>query len=217
MRVLDRFRQPELERIRAAVAEAEIATSGEIVTYIVGECDSYPEVAWRGASLGALAGLGVGVGLHWWGTAWVSPLWWLLLPVVVGMLSGGLAAARISWLRRRLIAGELLAHRVSQRAESAFLEEEVFSTNERTGILIFVALFEHRVVVLGDSGINSVVEPTEWQEIIDHMVEELGHGRPAEALVRGVADCGRLLERRGVEIRPDDRDELANAPRLRDR
>ena len=39
-------------------------------------------------------------------------------------------------------------------AMAAFVEEEVFSTRDRTGILLFLSLFEHRVVVLGDSGIN---------------------------------------------------------------
>ena len=36
-------------------------------------------------------------------------------------------------------------------------EEEVFSTEDRTGILLLLSLFEHRVVVLGDAGIKAKV------------------------------------------------------------
>lgn len=217
MKVLDRFRQGELERIRDAVAQAELRTSGEIVTYIVGECDAYPEAAWRGAVLGAVVGLSGGAVAHSLSAVWWSPLWWMLAASLVLMLVGCALGRRVSVLRRWLVNQDLLAHRVGLRAESAFLEEEVFATRERTGILIFLALFERRVVVLGDAGINAQVEQSEWDDVVAHMVEDLKRGEPAEAVLRGVTDCGELLERRGVEIRSDDTDEIANEPRLRDR
>lgn len=217
MKVLDRFRPADLEAIREAVAEAELATSGEIVTYIVGESDDYPEAAWRGAGLGALAGLGCGVAAHAWSGVWASPLGWLVLSTLFGFAVGWLLGTRVPPIRRGLVRSDLLTHRVSQRAETAFLEEEVFDTVERTGILIFVALFEHRVIVLGDKGINAAVEQDEWNGVVGRMVEHLRRGEIAQGVLLGVEECGQLLERRGVEIRPDDRNELSNEPRLRDR
>ena len=35
-----------------------------------------------------------------------------------------------------------------------FLEEEVFNTKQRTGMLLFMSFFEREAVVLGDVGIN---------------------------------------------------------------
>ena len=99
----------------------------------------------------------------------------------------------------------------------AFLEEEVFSTRDRSGILIFLALFEHRVVVLGDSGINEVVPEDAWQHVVDDLVAGIRARRPAEALVAAIHECGRLLEAHQVEIRPDDTDELPNELRIRER
>lgn len=217
MKVLDRFRDGELESIHDAVQKAELRTSGEIVTYIVGECDGYPEAAWRGATLGAVGGMGLGFAGHQFEGLWLSPFWWVVVPSLLGLLLGLMLGGKVSPIRRWLVRNDLLTHRVGMRAESAFLEEEVFATRERTGILLFVALFERRVVVLGDSGINALVEQSEWTEVIEHMVATLHEGRPAEALLRGVDDCGKLLERHGVEIRHDDSDELDNRPRLRDR
>jgi putative membrane protein len=99
--------------------------------------------------------------------------------------------------------------RVRQRALAAFMEEEVFNTNERTGILLFVSLFEHRVVVLGDAGINATVEPREWEEVVSVIAAGIRAGRPGAALAEGIRLCGALLAAR-VERRPRDTDELAN-------
>ena len=68
---------------------------------------------------------------------------------------------------KRLLAGRtLLRKRVSQRAAEAFIAEEVFDTRERTGILLFVSLFERHVLVVGDSGINTHVKQEEWDDVV---------------------------------------------------
>jgi putative membrane protein len=115
---------------------------------------------------------------------------------------------------RRLLAGEeLIDRRVTQRALQAFIEEEVFATRERTGILIFLSLMEHEVRVLGDAGINARVAQAEWEEVVRLITQGMRRGRAAEGLVEAIAQCGALLERCGVARRADDTDELGNAPR----
>jgi putative membrane protein len=99
----------------------------------------------------------------------------------------------------------------------AFLEEEIFRTRERTGILIFLSLFEHRVVILGDEGINRRVEKEEWEGIVDDLVSGIRAGETVEGLVEAITRCGELLERRGVAIREDDADELRDHLRSRER
>jgi putative membrane protein len=210
------------EADRAAIADAarraEGATSGEIVPYIVGACDSYPLVAWKAAVLGAITGLVGGVAIHVLGGFWGGSVWlWVVLPALVGALIGPSAARMSHPLRRWLIGGWLLELRARQRAEAAFLDEEVFATRERTGILILVALFEHQVVVLGDAGINRAVPDGAWEGVVSRVVSGIRDGRPTEALIAAIGDCGRLLEEHRLKIRPDDVDELDNRPRIRDR
>jgi putative membrane protein len=207
----------DLEAIRSAVAEAERHTGGEIVTYIVGECDSYPEARWSGAAIGTLLGVGMAAWLNHLGDYWGSPLWaWSLLPAIAGATLG-LALAGAAPLRRWLVPSTTIDRRVALRAESAFLEEEVFATRERSGVLLLVALFEHRVVVLGDSGINALVPKGTWEEIVAQLTLGLREGRMVEALVRAIAECGRLLAEHDVKRRADDRDELSDAARMRER
>lgn len=212
------FREADLERIAAAARDAEQRTSGEIVPYVVGVCDDYPEAGWKAAVLGGLAGGAGGFVLHFVGGVWGGSPWhWVILPAVVAAALATLAVRSVPALRRWVIGSAVLDRRARQRAQAAFLEEEVFDTRDRTGILIFLALFEHRVVVMGDAGINRAVPEGSWTQIVADLVAGIRAGRSAQALVDAITECGRLLEEHHVDIRPDDTDELANELRIRER
>ena len=207
----DRFFSPaDLEAIRTAVQEAEGRTSGEIVPYVVERSDEYPTAAWKGAALGALLGPMAALALHRWTDLWGWPLGlWIALPAPLGGAIGYLLAL-LHPVRRWMTGEPTLDARARRRATAAFLEAEVFRTQERTGILLFVSLFERRVVLLADSGIHQKVEGTAWEEITRRLARGIREGRPGPAMVEAIRACGELLERHGVERRADDRDELAN-------
>jgi putative membrane protein len=209
------FSPEDVKEIERAVKEAEGTTSGEIVPYVVGRSDPYHEAFWRGACLGALALAMVAAAVHELGRFWGYGLLWLAVPPFAGAGLGWLAVAAWPRLRRALIADEQLETMVRMRAQGAFLEQEVFDTRERTGILVFLSLFEHRVVVLADSGINAKVQQNEWDSIVAGIVAGIRAGAPGAALAEGIRRCGTLLGERRVERRADDTDELADALRLR--
>ena len=208
----------DLEAIRAAVAEAEQNTSGEIVPYLVEESDGYPSALWKGTALGAFAGALLAEAIYFLGDFWggMIPLW-IALPAAAGGAVGFLLSAYVPAIKRWMAGDSLLDLRTRQRAEMAFLEEEVFRTRDRTGILLFLSLFEHRVIVIGDSGINRQVEQGQWDGIVQTVAAGIRAGKPGEALVEGIRQCGELLERHGVAIKPDDLDELSNELRRGDR
>lgn len=211
------FRETDLEAIQAAVRDAEAGTSGEIVPYVVSESDSYPGAVWKGTAFGALAGPAVALAAYLAAGLWGShPAWWIALPGVAGAAAGYLVTAFVASLKRLLAGDDVMELRVRRRASVAFLEEEVFRTRERTGILLFLSLFEHRVVVLGDSGIHAKVGPGEWDGIVATLVEGIREGQPGEALAAAIRSCGDLLRRHGVERRPDDRNELPDDLRRRE-
>lgn len=214
----DLFSDSAQARIREAVKEAEGRTSGEIVPYVVGASDTYAAALWLSALLGALLAPLVALlayeRLEIWGLPWAV---WMTTPVLAGAALGYLGAAAVGPWRRLLIGEETLERRTRRRAAVAFLEEEVFKTRDRTGVLIFLSLFEHRVVVMGDEGINRVVDEAAWRRMVDGIVAGIRAGRPAEALVEAIRECGELLERHQLAIRPDDTDELSDELRTHDR
>ncbi len=212
------FTQGDRDAIAAAVRAAEERTGGEIVPVVVEASDEYEVATWRAATLGALTAALVaavvygGAGL--WSTFIVA---WIALPATLGATASALLVNLWPAARRAVIGDEILQRRTMRRAYQAFLQEEVFQTRDRTGILIFLSLFEHRVVVLGDSGINARVAQEEWQGIVDGVVAGIRQGTPGPALVEAIQRCGQLLERRGVALRPDDTNELSNEVRLHER
>jgi putative membrane protein len=109
-----------------------------------------------------------------------------------------------------------MERRVHQRATEAFLSEEVFNTRDRTGILIFLSLLERKVLVLGDSGINARVQQSDWHDIVQRVVSGIRSGKPAEGLTDAIHQCGLLLQKHGIAIRPDDKDELSDSLRTSD-
>lgn len=212
------FSDADLERVQEAVREAEAKTSGEIVPYFVETSDHYGEAAWRGGLLGALGAVLVAAIVHQVGGFWGGylPLW-MALPAAVGAVGGFLAVGLVPAVKRRLVPHEDLERRVELRAAAAFIEQEVFATRDRTGILLFLSGFERRVLVMADAGIHAKVEQGEWDGLVADLAAGLRAGRAAEALVEAIGRCGHLLERLGVERRPDDVDELPDELRTRER
>jgi len=212
------FTETDRRAIAEAARNAEGSTSGEIVPFVVGVCDDYRVAEWKAAVIGALIGGGGGVTLHYLGGFWGGSLWlWVVLPLVVVAAATVVAGRFSDGFRRLLIGGGVLDLRARQRAEAAFLEEEVFATLDRTGILILVALFEHRVVVMGDAGINAVVPDGAWDHVVEDLIAGIRARKPADAMVAAISECGRLLKEHRLEIKPDDTDELPNELRIRNR
>lgn len=192
------------QHLEAVVAEAERETGGEIVVAVVHACDEYGAVGWQlGVALAALVFLGLG----WF----VPPLPWTAYFVAqAAAVALGHAIGRIEAVRRWLLPGALVEQRVAQRARRCFAEEGLTRTRGRTGILIFVALLEHRVIVLGDEGIDRVLDPDEsWQQVVELAVAGLREDRAVEGLEAAVRRCGEILARH-LPAGDENPDELPN-------
>jgi putative membrane protein len=143
-------------------------------------------------------------------TPWVFDLHWFLIhPPLV-------AAATVAVLRvvpglRRMFIGEAHMQREAEMAAAAwFYRKGVRHTRERTGMLIYVALLERRVVVLADSGITEVVPEHEWAEALAPITAVLDEGGDLGALAERLEGLAETLAR-WCEAREDDFDELPNA------
>jgi putative membrane protein len=212
------FSAADLERISAAVRQAESKTSGEIVPYFVERSDDYEAALWRGgALLGSLA-VFVLAAIHLFSDRWHGFGLFEVVLIVAGACGAGMTLVYAIPKLRRLCAGNsLLEQRVAQRAAQAFIAEEVFKTRDRTGILLFLSHLEHKVLVVGDSGINEKVDQSEWENVAAAMVRGINNGRPANGLVEAIELCGTLLQKHGVKRRKRDANELANRLRAASR
>ncbi len=216
----DLFSEADRRRIREAVADAEQRTSGEIVPFIVSRSDRYEVSVWKGAGMAAgLALLAAMLVFHFyegWGMAWLHTGWGTAFLTLAAGMAGAVTGAFVPPARRFLAGRDTMTRAVHRRAMKAFVEEEVFDTRDRTGVLIFISLLEHRIEVLGDTGINSQVSVDEWVDVVERIRDGLRSGQVADGIVDAIGMCGRLLEKSGVEIRDDDANELPDRLRTRE-
>ena len=204
-----RFTAEDRRRIQEAVREAEKKISGEIVPYVVNRSDTYGGALWLAAACGGVLGALVVWVVHEMTMGWV-PLGALEELAIVGVFAvAGALLANFSSAALRFFAGRaVIEQRVARRAAEAFTTEQVFATKDRTGILLFVSLAEHRVLVVADTGIHRKVADGTWEGVVATVVNGIRAEKAADGMIEAMRECMSILEKHGFNVRPDDRDEL---------
>jgi putative membrane protein len=198
------FSEEEKQRIKLTVQRVEKKTSGEIVPMVVDESYDYPRAEIYGAGLFSLA---TAVTLSW---AFLGEsLWHFLWLFVLCYLPFKLLIRNIPSLRRNLIHRDEMSAEVEEMAIVSFLEKGLHHTRDETGILILISLFERRVHVLADRGINDIVPAKTWDGIVKTITDGIHRGDICNALCSAIERCGQLLEER-FPVKSGDTDELTN-------
>lgn len=217
MNLRSKFSENDLNRIKAAVNEAESKISGEIVPVIVGKSGHYTIATYKaGIFIAALTFAVLIIFDRYVPSLSIydrDPLLMFFVVAAAGTL-GALAVHYIDSLKRLLIDQKHKDHATRQRAENAFLEEEVFSTRQRTGIMIFISFLEHEVIVMADSGISKVVEQKEWDKIVISLTDHIRRDKITEGLEGALKRCGEILLEKGFLKTSDDTNELRDDLRI---
>jgi uncharacterized membrane protein len=93
------------------------------------------------------------------------------------------------------------------RARDVFAALKMHETALRGGVLIYVAVEDRKLAIVGDEGIHARVDAGYWEAIRDRMVAQLREGAARDAVMQAVDDVGAVLARE-FPRRPDDVDEL---------
>jgi len=210
--------QADLERISSQITAAEEGSSGEVVPFVVARSDNYEAVIWRGAAASGavflLVTLLVYVFYEGWSLGWLYTGIGLAFGLVLAFLLGIVTTLTSDRFFRFMAGRDLLARRCRARANRAFIEERIYETRDRTGILIFVSLRERRIEVVADGGISAVVDDGSWENVVAEVRQGLQRHDLAGALLAGVGLCGEILRGSGLKARPDDPNELRDELRI---
>jgi putative membrane protein len=196
------------KKIEACVHEAESRTRGEIVVMVTPASHHYPMAGLLGASAFALP-VAVALTPPLGSLFWAGPfnLWIFLAVLIPLVLVFHEAVKRIHVLRRWFIHAKEMEEEVREAAHTQFFRKGLHRTREETGVLIYVSVFEHRVWVLGDRGIDAKVPEGQWKAAAEMIVRSIQQGRPAEGICQAVAEVGRILQEK-FPVGPDNPDEL---------
>jgi uncharacterized membrane protein len=94
-----------------------------------------------------------------------------------------------------------------RRAVELFEQLGLTRTRQRNGVLVYVAVADHRMAVLGDKGIHEDVGPDYWREVLEAMRAAFKQGALGDGLVAAVSSVG---DRLAAKFPPngDDENEL---------
>jgi len=212
-------------RIAEAVAAAERTTAGEIFCVLAPEVSDYREtpLVWAAAAAlivpagGLLAGLRPDMLTRLFG-GWTvghasatDAAILSALSIYIGLQAAIfiLAALLVSIppIRRALTPGALKTAAVKRAAMEQFMSHGLHLTRDRTGVLIFAALAEHRVEVIADEGIYKAAPNAVWDDVVADLVAGMKQGKIADGFVAAVTRVGEILSSH-VPVRQADTNEL---------
>jgi putative membrane protein len=215
MSLQKRFNTQDLERIKAAVHQAENKISGEIVPVFVEKSGFYSVANYRAAVVaGALVFLLVIFFDRYMPALAIYDPLLIFLSVVMFGLVGALICNYVDFIKRIFIPQQHFDRATRQRAETAFLQEEVFNTRHRTGIMIFISFFEREVMVIADRGISKVVEQKEWDKMVQGIIQNIRMGKVVDGIEVAILRCGEILLEKGFLKTADDVNELKDDLRI---
>ena len=215
------------ERIRAAIAKAEAATSGEIFCVVASRVSSYRDVTLMWAACAALVapvallalgfdasslpGLGEGWSAGHLSSGRSDDVALVGSVVVVQALVFGLVAGLgvLPAVARILTPPGVRRARVRRAAVNQMLAHGIDKTRARTGVLLFAAMDDHQAEIVADDGIHARVDQETWAEAADALLDGMKARRPADGFVRAVGLCGAVLSRE-FPVDEDNPDELPN-------
>jgi putative membrane protein len=206
------FSSEERAAVESAVRDAESKTSAEIVPVVTSASSRHH----RGQDI---AGVWLAF-LTLVALAIFSPEHQIdgiegIVAFVLALALGSFAAAKIPALKRLFLGRADLEEAATVGAARAFRTFGVGETTGRTGLLIYVSLFERSAIVLGDVALARVLTPTDYASIRDVLIDGMRQGQIEQALVGAIRKAGDILGSR-LPRAADDQPEISNNLRLLD-
>lgn len=200
----------DLPQLEAAIHQAERITSAEIRPIVVKSSSSYSQVPTTLRLMGLILFI-----LAWHIQGW--DLYWdsfesSLLHVGIGLFLALIVLpllARYGCVQRWMTHAREEEEQVWKRAQIEFYLNHMDKTQTGHGVLIFISLLEHRVVVLADRPVAEKLPAKVWSEVVQSVTMGLRQKNLRKALEAGVQQCATVLAEH-FPIQQNDSNELPN-------
>ena len=113
-------------------------------------------------------------------------------------------------------SGEIRVH-IERNCKEDVLDHAAFmfdaldmqKTEQRNGVLFYIAVEDRKFAILGDAGINQKVPVGFWDNIKEHMISHFKEGRFTEGLSEGIKMSGEQLKKH-FPYQSNDTNELSD-------
>jgi len=201
-------------RINAAIARAELTTSGEITCVIKSKALDYGETPLGWAAVAAFIVPLLMSAFGWLPHDWMAPL----LARLMGWYTIGVSGEFLTWeilisygfaqvivfafvytlirftgLKLFLTPKATRNRKAHQKAMEQFYARGLHLTQGQTGVMIFCALEEHFVDVIADAGIYAKVDKSLWNDTVAALLKHVKDGDLTSGFEAAVEKCGEAL------------------------
>lgn len=184
----------KVEDVRALedkVASLEAKCDVEVVPVIVRASSHYPQTKITWALLITVIFLGLWDILDmevFWDQGLKAAIFVALYLICVFVV--GPWVSRWSWVQMLLTHRDVEFEQCLKRAEAEFHSGKISQTKRQNGILIYISMLEHRVIIKGDEAVYSKVNGEKWQEAVDAVLA----GIRKKQMAQGIGDALNVME-----------------------
>ena len=136
---------------------------------------------------------------------------WMPANVLVAFGAGALLVGKVAALRRLFTSGRLMRESARTAARAAFYEMGISRTVGRTGILVYVSIFERRVEVVPDAAVKPGELGAEWGAAVAALERAVSASPDLDGFLAALSALTSPLAR-ALPIQPGDINELPNEP-----
>lgn len=181
----------DVEALEQKIARIENLCDVEIVPVIVRSSSNYPQTRITLALVMLLLMLGLwsALGLHWhWDGMVLASIYLGVVSLMVFV--GAPLLARFGWVQMVMSHKDLEREQCWKRSEIEFYSGRISKTKHENGLLIYISLLEHRVIVKGDESIYKKLEESVWDEAVQKIIQ----GIRKKQMAQGLSDALDMME-----------------------
>lgn len=82
---------------------------------------------------------------------------------------------------------------MEEGAVTTFFSEQLYKTEKENGILLYISVMEQKVCILGDCGINAILEQNVWDDIVSNLTRGIRNANRCESICEAVKETGEIL------------------------
>ncbi|WP_296256729.1 MULTISPECIES: TPM domain-containing protein [unclassified Pseudomonas] len=177
----------EQQQVAQAIENVERNTDAELVTVLAASADdyTYAPLIWAGLVALLLPGL-----INFY-PGWLNANELLLTQIATFIVVALLC--RLPGIGSRMVPASVRHWRAGSLARRQFLEQNLHSTVNGIGVLIFVSEAERYVEIIVDDGIARRVDDMVWRSMVDVFTQRVSEGKILEGFLGCIQSCGEVL------------------------
>ena len=194
-------------RVAEAVRAIEATTGAEVVVAVRAVSGEYTEADYR---FGTVAGFAALLAFLFYPYEFDTNLFPLIYATT--FVAATLLVRRAPPLRRLFVGAARARRAVELAARGELVGLGITRTRERTGLLVYVSIFERRVAVVADHGLEALAADAAWRDATQALEGSLASGGAIDVFLARLAALGPRLTAL-VPRRADDVNELSDEVR----